>query len=276
MNIDISELGPLLARGRTADIHALGRDTVIKVLRSGFRNELIQIEADKTRAVADMGVPVPRVRDVTSVADRPALVVERIDGDSMLSRLLSRPQQLISLARMQADLHADLATVRIERFPSLRTRLAERIGRIPALSGHLKEELLNKLLNLADEDRLCHGDFHPDNIILGARGPVIIDWLDATHGPAAADAARSHLLLWLADPPQRQSLLRRAILVSARTFFRKTYLDRYRSRTGLEPDTLAAWIPIVAAARLAEDVNGEAEQLMSKIQSIVTRSAFSR
>ncbi len=260
-----SELGPLLARGRTADIHAFGRDAVIKVLRSGFRDELIQIEADKTRAAADLGAPAPRVLDVTAVADRPALIVERVDGDSMLSRLLNRPQQLVRLARLQADLHAHLASVHTEMFPSLTGRLTERIGKVANLSKDLKQRLLNELIGLPNEDRLCHGDFHPDNIILGARGPVVIDWLDATSGPAVADAARSQLILSLADPPRVQSLLRRASLASMRTFFRRTYLARYRGQTGINASSFAAWMPIVAAGRLAEGVDGEARQLIAMI-----------
>ncbi len=268
MSIDKSELGPLLARGRTADIYALSRDAVIKVLRTGFRDELIQIEADRTRAVAGLGLPAPRVLDVTSVAGRPALVVERVDGESMLSRLTHHPQQLVTLARLQADLHANLTSVRAASFgaeslPPLTARLTDRIGSADALSADLKQGLLNGLLSLSGEDCLCHGDFHPDNIILGEKGPVIIDWLDATSGPAAADAARSHLLLSLAAPPQGQSLLRRAALNSARTLFRRAYLRRYRQQTGLPADALAAWMPIVAAARLAEGVNGEADRLVA-------------
>lgn len=138
MNTHKTALGDLLAQGRTADIYVLGRDAVIKVLRSGFPNELIQIEADKTRAVAAMGVPVPRILDVTAVDGRPALIVERVDGDSLVTRLLSRPQRMIPLARLLADMRADLAAVRIEALPSLKSKLAQRIGTVSALSADVK------------------------------------------------------------------------------------------------------------------------------------------
>ena len=264
--MDRSELGTLLAQGRTADIYAFGRDAVVKVLRPGFRDEMIQMEADKARVAADLGVPVPRVLDVTMVADRPAMIVERVDGESMLRRLLDRPQKLVQLARLQADLHADLATVRTDRLPSLTARLAERIGEVANLPPELKRQLLNELVSLPAEDRLCHGDFHPDNIILGPRGPVIIDWLDATHGPSSADAARSHLLLSLADPPQRHNLLRRALMTTMRKLFRRSYFARYRERNGLDVNAFAAWIPIVAAGRLTEGIDSEAKQLIAMIE----------
>ena len=132
MTVDKSELGALLARGRTADIYPLGRDAVIKVLRSGSPSDLIQIEADKTRAVAAAGVPAPRILDVTEFAGRPALVVERVYGDSLLSRVLNQPQKLVPLARLLGDLHADLAAVRIETLPTLKAKLAERIDNVAA------------------------------------------------------------------------------------------------------------------------------------------------
>lgn len=44
-------------------------------------------------------------------------------------------------------------------------------------------------------------DFHPDNVLLAARGPVIIDWPDATRGQPLADVARTSLLLRLGGLP---------------------------------------------------------------------------
>ncbi len=39
-----------------------------------------------------------------------------------------------------------------------------------------------------------HGDFHPGNILMADRGPVIIDCIDTTRGSAAADVARTWVL----------------------------------------------------------------------------------
>src|SRR3546814_7594415 len=57
---------------------------------------------------------------------------------------------------------------------------------------------------LPDGDRLCHGDYHPGNVIETAGGPVVIDWPAVTRGHPDADYARTLLLLRLGEPPSSE------------------------------------------------------------------------
>jgi len=43
------------------------------------------------------------------------------------------------------------------------------------------------LRELPDGEALCHGDFHPRNVIVDGDELTIIDWVDASSGPPAAD-----------------------------------------------------------------------------------------
>jgi aminoglycoside phosphotransferase (APT) family kinase protein len=42
---------------------------------------------------------------------------------------------------------------------------------------------------------LLHLDLHPDNVLLSAAGPVVIDWTNATSGPAALDVAMTWVII---------------------------------------------------------------------------------
>lgn len=94
-------------------------------------------------------------------------------------------------------------------------------------------------------DRLCHGDFHPINVLGQTSQPLVIDWPDACRGDPSADVCRSYLLLKLhaaeiAEP----------------------YLDAYCRITNISRVTIVGWLPYVAAARLAEDVPNDFERLL--------------
>ncbi|MFZ1756626.1 MAG: phosphotransferase, partial [Caldilineaceae bacterium] len=107
--------------------------------------------------------------------------------------------------------------------------------------------------------QLCHGDFHPDNVLLTANGPVIIDWIDATAGHPLGDVARSSLLMGFAQPPADRRLDWKVRLF--RRWFHSAYLAHYRRLHPFAEDELARWRLVNAAARLSENVPEEAALL---------------
>ncbi|WP_196260919.1 phosphotransferase [Pelagibacterium limicola] len=114
------------------------------------------------------------------------------------------------------------------------------------MSAQDRINLLSRLQSLSNDDRLCHGDFHPGNILGSEAEPFIVDWLDATSGPAQADACRTYLLAlhhepWLADQ----------------------YLAAYAQASGWPAERILVWLPVVAAARLAENVIDEDSRLLA-------------
>ncbi len=166
------------------------------------------------------GYPVPAVER----AHGPELVLERIDGPTMLADLLRRPWRLRRHARTLAELH-------------------RRLHRIPA-----PEWLATPF---GPESALLHLDLHPDNVLLGPSGPVVIDWVNAARGPPAADVAQTWILVATSLPPggPRERLLARA----GRSAFLRLFLAEH------DEDAAARRLPEVAAARL-EDPNVPEEE----------------
>lgn len=142
---------------------------------------------------------------------------------------------------------------------ALKRRLEDRIRRVRSLPASLQESVLATLAALPDGGALCHGDFHPGNVILSPRGPVIIDWVDVSIGPPLADVARTLLLATVGAPP---GILRRASVAALRAVFRRTYLTRYAAIRPFDRAELPRWMIPVAAARLAEGVPGEEPYLL--------------
>ena len=118
------------------------------------------------------------------------------------------------------------------------------------LDGLRKQILLNGLKDMPDGDRLCHGDFHPMNVLGEASQPMVIDWPNACRGDPAGDVCRSYLILKLhADEVA------------------EPYLDAYCRAAGVPPHAILNWLAYVAAARLAEDVPGEQHRLLELVRS---------
>jgi aminoglycoside phosphotransferase (APT) family kinase protein len=160
--------GVLIARGRSADVFAVGSDRVLRRYRS---DRDVVTEAATMAHVARHGYPVPAVHD----ADGRDIVMDRVEGPTMLSYLTRRPWALRHQARVLAGLQARLETVPIGA-----------LDLPPAWAA---------------ESVIVHGDHHPDNVLLSPSGPVVIDWTNAYLGPSGSDAATTWCLLHAADAP---------------------------------------------------------------------------
>ena len=238
-----------LARGRTAEVRTWTPGSVLKLFLPGIAETSVAREAANARAAHAAGAPTPAVLDTTTVEGRPGIVFARADGPTMLEALIRNPGDVPALAKRFAALHATLGACAAP-LPSHRERLA---ARIPAaqLDASTTATALAALDALPDGDALCHGDFHPGNVLMTSDGLVVIDWQDATRGDHVADLARTSLLLRFGEPPDIPPAAL-PMVDALRTAFHDAWLAEARVQTPFSPERLAAWQLPVAAARLAE------------------------
>jgi hypothetical protein len=200
--------------------------------------------------VEALGLPVPRLWSVQEIEGRWGLVLDRVRqgpfGEHMLDNASDMPRYLECMARLHMRIHAHEAI----HFAGLNVGLAANIARTWHLDERRKRGLLRGLADLPDAGQLCHGDFHPMNILGEISRPVIIDWLDARRGDPAADVCRSYLLL----------RLHAAEIAPA-------YLDAYCGISGMARERILNWLPFVAAAKLAEDVPRELGGLLDIVEA---------
>jgi aminoglycoside phosphotransferase (APT) family kinase protein len=191
-NRTVTSTGPLLASGRDGDIFEYGPGLVLRRARGG---RVIEREARVMEYAAAKGYPVPRVDAVR--AGGTEIVMERLDGPLMMNVMASRPWTLARNARLLADLHDQLHEIPAPDW-------------LPPHDG--------------DGDCLVHLDLHPLNVIMSARGPVVIDWTNAARGDPLLDIALTYVLLTCPRaplPPIARLLLQPFRGVLARTFTRR-------------------------------------------------------
>lgn len=256
--------GPRIGVGREAEVYAWGPDAVVKLYRDGFDGHLA--EAAALAALAGHHV-APDLVEVVKRDGRPGLVLERVAGADMLDVLRRRPWQVRSLARVLAGTHLAVHEVAApEDLPDVRQVLAARIGDA-SLSRELRGFALRLLDGLPSGDRLCHGDYHPGNVMVSGERVSVIDWPNAARGVPESDHARAILLLQWADPLPAVSrgvpgLVSRGLIAAGRSMLTRGYALAYADGADRPLRDLEPWLVVHAAARLSESVPEERARLL--------------
>lgn len=243
-------LGRLLAAGQRAEVFEWG-SRAVKLYRCAAAKQTAFREAAIHAAVEVLGLPVPAIWGVRKISGRWGIVFDRLSGATFAAQMRSDAagihQYLEILARLHTHIHAHTAS----QFSSLKGWLATSITRAMPLDEPRKQILLNGLEAMPGGDRLCHGDFHPMNVLGDSSQPIVIDWPNACHGDPAGDVCRSYLILKLhADEVA------------------EPYLDAYCRVASFPRRTILDWLPYVAAARLSENVPGEQHRLLELVRSL--------
>lgn len=251
-----------LAEGREAEVFLRDDGSVVKIMRSAAQAPRVQREAAALQALAGKEHLAPAFREVTNVAGRPALVSERVTGADFLAVLSRKPWLVLGVAgrlgRAHAAMHEHRAPVSL---PELNDELARRIESASALPPSLASEALIRLRTLPSGDRLCHGDYHPANILGTLKAPVIIDWGDASRGAPVADVARTLLLLRAGELPPDTPVAMRALTAVGRGLLTRRYLAVYRRSAGHDLARLDDWMFVRVAARFNEEIEVEYPRL---------------
>lgn len=263
--------GTCIGQGRTAEIFLWGDQTVLKLFRPHLHPSVVDSEIHANEVLLHVPIPAPRLLDVVEVDGRKGIVLERVDGESMLKQIFRRPWQVRQFARTFAELHATMHRATCEALPAQRLYWERKIHRVNQLTEGEKEQVLHLLSQLPGGVQVCHGDFHPDNVMMTSGGPVIIDWSNATAGDPAGDVARTAMIFRVGgDPNPLVNIFVRALAKR----FHDIYLREYLQLTGLTLRTIQAWeLPLFAARLLESPPKAEEELVMRRVRELLKKIA---
>ena len=134
---------------------------------------------------------MPAVEELSN--DGSELVMERIEGRSMVDALAAAPWSVRHQARTLAELHLRLHVIAAPEF-------------LPAGP-------------VGKGERVVHMDLHPLNVMIGPKGAVVIDWTGAAAGDPLVDVGVAWVLMAAGQIPGNPMLARllgwgRALLVN--------------------------------------------------------------
>lgn len=247
-----SDKNELVGRGFTADVFAWDNGRVLKLFHGEYPRSRIENEFHVSRALHSAGLKVPEAFELVEVEGRAGIVFERIDGISMLRFVERKPWKLFYAAALLAELHAHVHSHGAPaELPTQREQIERWLAGAADFTEGERTAAEKSLAALPDGEVLCHGDFHPTNILFSDHGPVIIDWSSATRGHRYADVARTSVMFCGAQLPQESSVLIRLMFWFSRRLLHDTYLRRYLRICGGTRADIEQWRPAQEAAASA-------------------------
>ena len=259
-----------IALGRTAEVFAWDDNHVLKLYRDWCPPDWVDYEARIARAIYESGIPSPAAGEIIEVNGRRGLIYERLEGVSMLQDLNARPWMLLKHARSLAEFQVKINQQSITGLPSYKDRLSNDIHN----TSHISDDLRNKALAILDAlpngQNVCHGDYHPGNVIMTKSGLIVIDWMTASAGNPWTDVTRTSLLLSIGAKGAGKQV--RPIIRMIVSLYYRTYLNRYRMLIPETGNELNRWMPVIAAARLNEDIIPEREALIKMVKEGLSHS----
>lgn len=255
--------GAIIGEGRTAEVIEYGEGRILKLYRDGIPGQHVDIEYQLSKLVYEQGVTTPQPYERVQIEGKQGIVYQRIAGPTLLQLMNRKPWLNFSCFKRMAELHFSLHQLDGIGEAGRQKRMLERnITAAPILNEAEKSQILAQLALLPEGKKLCHGDFHPDNILMDDK-LWVIDWMTGVSGNPAADVARSVIMFSIGASPEGASSFTKGFITFARRRMTAQYLRKYLKLSGLSKAEVEPWILPVAAARLVEGLSLPEKELLA-------------
>ena len=210
-------------------------DKIIKVFDERYSKADVLNEARNEALVEEnTDLNVPALLEVSHTEEGWCLIREKIEGKTLEQLMQEEPEKAEIYMDMFVDLQLSIHGQKVAAMKRLRHKLTDQINSLKNLDATARYELAARLESMPRHTKLCHGDFHPGNVIMDDHKRLwIIDWAHAAQGNASADAAMTYLLFALEDEKKAELYMK---LFCEKSDTARQYVNR--------------WLPIVAAAQM--------------------------
>lgn len=225
------------------------KEGIVKVFETTHPKSAVFNEALNTVRIEETGLDIPKLKEVTQIDGKWALVIEKKDGKTLEEMMQVDPANIEKYMSDFVDLQLTIHAKTAPMLNRMKDKLARQIDNLKALDATQRYELRTRLESMPKHAKVCHGDFNPSNVIVGKNGKMtVVDWAHATQGNASADAAMTYLLFALKS--QKTADL---------------YLNLFCKKSDTAKQYVQQWLPIVAASQLEKDNELEKDFLMKWI-----------
>lgn len=245
------KLDRVIAVRNNKTVYREGEDC-IKVFDSDYSKADVLNEALNQARIEETGLNIPKVKEVTMIDGKWAIVSDYIKGKTLAQLMQENPEKKAEYLNLFVDLQLSVHAKTCPLLNKLKDKMNRKIS-ASDLDATTRYDLHTRLEGMPKHNKVCHGDFNPSNIIISEDGtPYIIDWSHATQGNASADAARTYLLFWLAGDIDGAN----------------EYLNLFCKKSNTAKQYVQKWMPIVAASQSVKGNEKERQFLLSWVDVV--------
>ena len=222
-------------------------DKCIKVFDKNYSKADVLNEALNQARIEETGLNINKIREVTMVDGKWAIVSDFVEGKTLEQIMAEDPENKSKYIEMLVDIQLEIHSKKAPLLTKLKDKMNRKISS-SSLDATTRYDLHTRLEGMPKHTKVCHGDFCPSNVIITPDGtPYVIDWAHATQGNASADAARTYLLFCLNGDKDAADI----------------YLNVFCSKSDTAKQYVQKWLPIVAASQSVKGRPEEREFLLS-------------
>ncbi len=234
------KINKMLGVGNTATVYEWEKNKALKLFYMDYPREAIEKEFQNAMLIRDFAFSKPKVFEVISYEGRIGIVYDRVEGDTLMNWVM-KMNDLQECAIRIANLHKSILTNKSDQVPNYKDVLK-------SLATNLedRDEILKRIDNLQDGDTLCHGDFHPGNILVSNGELVVLDFMNICHGPSLYDVARTVFLVEYT--PVSPEVEDKELLMQQK----RALADMYLLEMKVPRDSIRDYLAVIMAVRKAE------------------------
>lgn len=240
--------GKLIGMGNTASVYEWEKDKVIKIFHSGYPKEAIEKEFNNAMLIRNMNFPKTKAFEMISHEGKDCIIYDMVKGESLLEWSM-KTGNVKKCSEYMAKLHKAILSNKVSDIPNYKEFLKSHIPNILSADVNKKEKISQMIDQLPDGDVLCHGDFHPGNIIILEENSTVIDFMNVCRGNFLYDVARTVFLVEY-TPVEMEIDNREHILQ-----LKKTLADKYLMEMKVTREMIEDYLEVIIATREGECPN---------------------
>ena len=266
------EKGEVIGKGREAEVLYWGNNRVLKLFYKNFSSDIIEYRYKVDKLIGEIFPNCPIAFEKIEENGRFGIIYEYIEETNLNEFLGKKKTNIRKVTRMLAELHVEMHKYEIKNINSQKNSFKLAIQQTDLLDDDQKKEIIKYMEKLPDGNTICHGDLHPENIIVSKNKLYVMDWSNAYSGNPNGDVARTFYVLKYGLAPSdeytiKKSFIHRFFFKAIKSLVAKTYIKHYIKLTGISLKEIKIWDLAIFAARLREPVPLEYDNLLKMINN---------